>query len=145
MMALAEQPTVIRLAGNLSPRELETIDVADILMEADSIVFEVTRKDNWTSGDYGFTLAKHAANRYAAAMLLDQFYDPKGKSPIYMKQYEDLIAKLKTLGYGGPMDSGNPSLHIAIGSHKENIANRGPFVSDGFFGADYFDGVYQYE
>src|SRR4028118_2008266 len=98
MMPLAEKQAVIRMAGSLSARELATVDVDDIIAEADAIIYEVTRKDNWVEGEYGFTLAKHASNRYAAAQLLNQFYDPKNKAAQYMKEYEDTITKLKTLG-----------------------------------------------
>lgn len=135
-MPLAEKPAVIRMAGSLSQRELATVDVDDIIEEADAIIYEVTRKDDWVEGEYGFTLARHAANRYAAATLLDQFYDPKNKAKQYMEQYEAYISKLKTLGYGGSKDSGNPSYHMAIGSYKENALKKGPFVSHGFFGAE---------
>jgi len=143
MMPLAEKLAVTRFAGNLSPRELGTVDIDDILAEADGVVYEVTRKDNWTVGEYGYELARQAANRYAASILLDQTHDPKNRAPVYMKQYEDTIAKLKSLGYGGTKDSGNPSYHIAIGSYRENVSKQGPFVTKGFFGADYVNEHYE--
>lgn len=139
MMALAEKQTVIRLIGSPSERDQAKLDIDDTLTEADEIVYEVTRKEDWTSDEYGYRLAVHAANKYAAAQLLNEWHDPAKKAPQYQKDYEDNIAKLKNLGYGGSKDSGNPSFQVAIGHHKENVKLTGPFISEEFFGADYFD------
>jgi hypothetical protein len=139
MMALAEKETVIRLIGSPSPREQEAMDIDDTLEEADGVVYEITRKDNWAPNEYGFRLAVQAANKYAAAELLNEFYDPRNKAPQYQKDFEDTIEKLRRTGYGGDKDSGNPMFQIAIGSYKENVEKMGPFITKGFFGANFMD------
>lgn len=143
MMALADKETVIRLIGSPSEREQEKMDIDAVLTEADSIVYETLRKDTWTSDEYGYNMAVQAANKWAAAELLNEFYDPKMKAPQYTKDFENTIAEMKKVGYGGAKDSGNPSYQIAIGSYKENIERFGPFVSKGFFGADFVENYWR--
>jgi hypothetical protein len=99
----------------------------------------VLRKEDWIPGEFGYRLAVQAANKYAASELLNEFYDPKNKAPQYTQDYKDAIDKLKETGYGGTIDSGNPSLKVAIGSYKENAETFGPFVSKGFFGAKFVE------
>lgn len=140
---MADKETVIRLIGSPSEREQEKMDIDGVLEEADGVVYETLRKDVWTPDEYGYRLAVQAANKWAAAELLNEFYDPKMKAPQFTKDYENTIAEMKKIGYGGAKDSGNPSYHIAIGSYKENIESIGPFVSKGFFGADFVENHWQ--
>lgn len=138
-MGLADKQTVIRLIGSPSEREQEKMDIDAVLTLADGTVYDITRKDDWVPGDYGHSLAVNAANKWAAAELLTEFYDPKNRAPVFMKDYEDTINKLRQTGFGGDKDSGNPMFNFAVGNYKENSEVKGPFLSKGFFGADIFD------
>jgi|SRR5580765_2799398 type I site-specific restriction endonuclease len=139
MMALADRDTVVRLIGNPNVREQEKLDIDDVLVSTDNRIFEVTRKDDWTEGEYGYDWAQDAANKMAAAELLNQWYDPTLKADKYYKQYTDDIEMLRRIGYGGTKDSGNPLFQVEVGSYKKTVDSIGPFVSKGFFGAEYID------
>lgn len=139
MMGLADKQTVIRLIGSPSEREQEKMDIDGKLVLADGTVYDVTRKDDWVPGDYGYSLAVNAANKWAASELLFEFNDPKNRAPVFQKEFEDTIEKLRQTGFGGSKDSGNPMFVIAVGSYEENSQQKGPFLSKGFFGADMYD------
>lgn len=138
-MGLADKQTVIRLIGSPSERDQEKMDIDSTLILADGTVYAVTRKDDWVPGDYGYSLAVNAANKWAAAELLFEYIDPKNRAPIFQKAYEDTIEKLRSIGFGGSKDSGNPMFSFEVGSYKENAETIGPFLSKGFFGADMYD------
>jgi hypothetical protein len=138
MMGLAVKSAVLFLVGSPSEREQEKMDVDATITQADGIVYDITRKDDWVPDDYGYDLAVNAANKWAASELLLKFNDPKNRAPVFQKDFEDSVDKLRKTGFGGSKDSGNPLFSMEIGSYKENAEAIGPFLSKGFFGADIY-------
>lgn len=141
-MALANKDRVLRLAGNPNPtRELPKLDIDAILEDADGQIYEITRTSEsyWVPGvTFGFKLAKTAAEKWAAAELLNEWNDPNKKAAEYMKDYENAIAKLKKTGYG-EMNSDNPAFNTGQSTYKSigNNAQVGRYYSRNAFGGIY--------
>jgi hypothetical protein len=137
-MVLGDINTIIRLIGNPSPtREQGTLDIEGTRNSADRMVYNITRKADWNTSDYGYDWAVEAANKLAASQLLKQFYDPKNRSDVYKKDFEYAIDTLRRIGFGGEKDSGNPLSHFTVSTYKKRAEEIGPYFSEGYFGSEF--------
>lgn len=147
-MALIDENELRSLIGNPTARQIEDnqLDIEKEIAKAESMVYTVTRKDDWIApdplnnieGDFGYEWVVEAATKLAASRLITQFYDPKDKSKTFREEFQFAIDTLRRTGAGGKKDSGNPLFTIAVGSFKRDIKEDEPYMSKGVFGENYF-------
>lgn len=141
-MGLANKDRVLRLAGNPNAlRELPKLDIDAILEDADGMIYDITRTKAsfWVPGvTFGYKLAKIAAEKWAAAELLNEWNDPNKKAAEYMKEYENAIKKLQKTGYG-EKDADNPAFNTGQSTYKSigNNAQVSRYYSRNAFGGFY--------
>lgn len=147
-MVLARQSRVLKIIGSPSTQEQSGLDIAGAITDADEIVFEYTRTDadDWVEGvTFGFAWAREAAEKWAAARLLEEWQDMNQKSDKYRKESDGALANLRKMGYGSK-DGDNPSFYSTVTPYKtvgsstsaSGIIYGGPrYLSRNAFGGDY--------
>ena len=130
-MGLARSERVIALIGSpTEEQEQEGMDIAGALLDADRIVYDFTRKRDWVApdpdndieGDTGFAWAQDAAERWAAARLLDEWKGDEVKVDRLRKQAMEDLTTLRKIGYG-TIDSDNPSFYSTVTAYKTRANN----------------------
>ena len=131
-MVLVRMDSVLRLAGSPSTQEQEQLDVDGAIKSANNIVYEYTRKKDWIEpdpnndieGDFGFYWAQEAAEKWAAARILEEWQDMNQKSDKYRKESMEALATLRKIGYG-TADGDNPSFYSTVTNYKTiGVANH---------------------
>lgn len=159
-MGLARKDRVIALIESPSEeQEQQDMDIDGALIDGDRMVYDFTRKREWTApdpdndilGDTGYGWAQDAAEKFAASRLVSEW---KGDDIIiqrYRKEAMDDLTVLKRIGYG-ELDSDNPSFYSTVTAYKTTIPNSSSspngghtvsttrskrYISDNAFGGNY--------
>lgn len=138
-MGLAEKQIVIRLAGSPSLEYEQTVlDIDDTIERADRIVYEATRKSIWLDGEHGREWAVEAANKWAAAQVLQQWGDSGTRSDLYKKDFDYAMTMLRKIGFGS-LEGDNPTFVVGRSQYKAIGMNKnvGRYISNNAFGGEY--------
>lgn len=138
-MGLADKDRVIRLAGSPSTEyEQTTLDIDGTLVAADNVVYEATRKNIWLEGDHGRYWAKEAADKWAAASILQEWGDSGTRSDLYKKDFDYAMTMLRKIGFGS-LEGDNPT--FIVGRAKYKTIGNNPliprYISKNAFGGEY--------
>jgi hypothetical protein len=144
-MALARAERVIKLAGNPTDQQMESLmDIDDLIEESDQMVYDYTRTTitQWTDGvTFGYEWARQASEYLAASRLCDEFHDINQKADMFNKKGMEKLKALRQIGYG-TMDGDNPSFSSTVTSYKTIPSSSGlirpmRYRSDNAFGGEY--------
>jgi len=137
-MTLCRKDRVIRLAGSPSTQQQAKLDVDSNIADADNIVYDYTRKNDWISTDFGYEWAREAAEKWAAANLLEEYQDMNNKAVQYRQEAQEALTTLRKIGYG-TKDADNPSFYSAVSKYKSIALNEGVgrHLTRNFFGGEY--------
>lgn len=138
-MTLADEGTVRALIGSPSTQEDDDLAIENEIAMADRIVYDYTKKRDWIESDFGYYLAKEAAEKFAAGRLLDKWGDNGDKSTRMKEDFDKAMMLLRKTGYGATSDGDNPSFVSSNSGYK--TAGNNPYIPRYFsrnaFGGDY--------
>lgn len=138
-MTLANIVSVKALIGSPSDQEDDDLDIEGEITMADRIVYDYTKKDDWLPTDKGYYLARDAAEKFAAARLLDKWGDNGDKATRMKEDFNNSMTLLRKTGYGATHDSDNPSFVTGKSGYK--TAGNNPYIPR-YFSRNAFGGEY---